>query len=531
MRSRILLVFMAVGVYLIGSAEQAEAWRGGGGFHAGGFHAGGFGGGAGGFSSFHASGFGGGFGSVSHSGWSHYGQETGFTHHSSTTYEGAGGFAHSDSTTHAGYGGVEHSSGASYAGYGGAAHYSSAGYTSHPVNYGSVQHYGASGDLNVYHGPAGGTAATYHGAYVSGAAVKGPAGYGAAAVKGPAGGTAAAYRGPYSSGAVAQLPSGYTTATWHGTTYYHSGYTFYHPTYYAGTVSYMPVYPPVGFFFVSLPPTATPTVVNNSTYYVSDGVYYQPSTQNGKQGYAVVAAPATSAAPQQVASAAGGGPDPFGLLQKMSDYMGSQKHIRMTISETFDEVITAGPKIQLSNERTIQLKRPDRISVSVSGAGVQRRITCDSESFTVVDLLKNVYATMPMTGSLDSVMDTLAQQYGMAQPVEDLLYSDINARLLGKIQSGQSLGREAVAGHKCNHLAFKQANLSWEVWIEEGLKPVPWRLVVSYDSSPGRPKYTLLITKLETPILMPDLEFKAKLPAGAVSASLTSLTGQAGGTQ
>jgi hypothetical protein len=556
MRTRILLVFVAGGACFVGLAEQAQAWRGGGfsgfhaggfgggfgGFHAGGFggfHAGGFGGGFGGFSSFHASGFGGGFGSVHHAGATHWGPETGFTHVSGTGGSGALGYGGHASVTHVGEGGAEHYGGSAGSTWGGE-HYSSwhgssegawGGYHAsasyHPVNYGSIQHYGGAYGAAVYHGPAGGAAVAYHGPYSSGAAVKGPAGYGAAVYHGPAGGTAAAYRGPYGAGAVAHLPSGYTAAAWHGTTYYHSGYTFYHPTWYAGTVSYVPVYPPIGFFFGSLPGGATQTVVNNNTYYVSDGVYYQPSSQNGQQGYAVAEAPATGEVPVQLAPAGGGGPDPFELLKKVSDYMGREKHIKMTISETFDEVAAAGQKIQLWNERTIQLKRPDRISVSVSGAGVQRRITCNGATFTAVDLLKNVYATMPMKGSLDSDMDTLARQYGMAQPVEDLLYSDIDARLAPKIQSGQFLGREEVAGHTCSHLAFKQAEVSWQVWIDEGLKPVPWRLVIRYDSAPGRPQYTLLITKFETPIFMPDSDFKAKLPDGAVSASITSLTGQA----
>jgi hypothetical protein len=123
-------------------------------------------------------------------------------------------------------------------------------------------------------------------------------------------------------------------------------------------------------------------------------------------------------------------------------------------------------------------------------------------------------------------MDTLARKYGMAQPVEDLLYSDINARLAPKIQSGQFLGRENVTGHACNHLAFKQAGISWQVWIDAGDKPVPWKLVVSYDSAPSRPEYTLLITDFETPALMQDSEFKANLPDGAMSTSITALTAQ-----
>lgn len=526
------IMLFATGFCLL-PVRQAQAWRGGG---FGGFHAGGFGGGFGGATSFHSGGFSNGAGSVRYAGASHYGPATGFTHVGGVEGEGARGSFAYGGATHVGYGGAEHYGGAGYAGAGGAVHYS--GYTQHSVNYGSIQHYDASayhyggwGNANVYHGPAGGTAATYQGAYVSGAAVRGPAGYGAAAVQGPAGGTAAAYRGPYSSGAVAHLPSGYTAATWHGTAYYHSGYSFYQPTWYAGTVSYMPVYPPVGFFFGALPTGATQTVINNNTYYVSNGVYYQPSTQNGTQGYAVVAAPAQNEAPRQTVSAAGTSPDPFALLKKMSDYLGSEKRITMTIGETFDEVAAAGQKIQLFTERTIQVKRPDKILVSVSGAGIQRRITCDGETFTAVDLLKNVFATMPMLGSLDSVMDTLARQYGMAQPVEDLLYSDINARLAPKIQSGQFLGTETVAGHNCSHLAFKQADLNWQVWIDEADKPIPWRLVITYDNTPGRPRYTLLVTGFETPALMPDDGFKANLPDGAMSASVMSLIGQTGGGQ
>jgi len=327
------------------------------------------------------------------------------------------------------------------------------------------------------------------------------------------------------------LPSGYTATAWHGTSYYHSGYSFYQPTWYAGTVSYVPIYPPVGFYFGSLPTGATQTVVNNNTYYVSDGVYYQPSTQNGQQGYAVVNSPSPAVTPQQLPPAGGDAPDPFELLKKMSGYMGREAHLKMTVDETFDEVVAAGQKIQLSNERTIQVKRPDKASVDIRGAGIRRRITCDGENFTAVDLLKNLYATIPMKGSLDSTMDKLAQQYGMAQPVEDLLYRDINERLAGKIKAGQFLGREKVGEHTCNHLAFTQANLSWQVWADEGGKPVPRRLVISYDSAPGRPRYTLLITQFETPLVMPDWDFKANLPDGAMSTGLLTLTGQPAASQ
>ncbi len=509
MRPKLIVILSAAGMFLFMPASEARAWRGGG----GGFHAGGGRG-----TSFHAGGFGGGYGSVHHAGATHYGPATGLTHVGGTSVQGMGGTARYGGATHVGAGGVQH--------------YSGAGYTSRYNNYGSIQHYdvnyragGAYGGA-VYHGPAGGTAAAYRGPYSSGAVVRGPAGYGAAAVHGPAGGTAVAYRGPYGAGAVAHLPSGYTATAWRGTSYYHSGYSFYHPTWYGGTVSYVPVYPPIGFFFASLPSGATQTVVNNNTYYVSDGVYYQSTTQDGQQGYAVAENPAPQPAPS-----AGSAPDPLQLLKKMSDYMGREAQLKMTVDETFDEVLATGQKIQMSNQRVIQVKRPDKIAVDVNGAGIQRRIVCDGNNFTAIDLAKNAYTTIPMNGSLDSVMEQLAQRYGMAQPVEDLLYSDIYGRLSGKIVSAQFLGAEDIAGHNCNHLAFTQAGLSWQIWIEAAGQPVPRKVVITYDSTPGRPQYTLTISQWGAPDGVPDSAFQVDIPPNAVPASLASLTGQPVGNQ
>lgn len=489
---------------------------------------------------YHGGGFGGGFGGVHYSGATHWGPATGVTHYSGATAWGAGGAAHTSDVTHAGWGGTEHYSGYTAGGWGGVEHssygsyhtdygayggYHSA-YTYHPANYGSISHYDAYGyhvpgyyggwghSAGVYHGPYGGTAAYYHGPVVSGAAVKGPYG-----------GTAAVYRGPFTAGAVATLPSGATAYAWRGGTYYHCGYAWYHPCYYGGVVCYAPVYPPTGFFFAALPVGAATTVVNNNTYYVADGVYYQPSAQGGQSGYAVVEPPG-GAAPVVLPPVSGSG-DPFGLLKKMSDYMGGQKHVVMKINEQFDELTAGGQKIQLGSERDIKMMRPDKLDESVSGPGVQRRMVYNNGVFTIIDQMRNVYSSVPMAGTLDSVLTQMGQQYGMAQPADELLYSDINAQLAGKISTGQYLGKERVMDAKCHHLAFTQVGVNWEIWIEEGDRRIPRKLVITYVGTPGRPQYTLLITKWDDPWIMSDSDFKANIPPGATSASMLTLAGQA----
>ncbi len=458
MRAKILISFVVLAALCM--LPVTDAW--GRGF--GGFHGGGFGGGDFHASSFHGGGFSGGYGSVYHAGASHYGPATGFTHVGGTSVQGAGGSAY-----HSSYGSEYHGS------------YGSAGYASHGVNYGSISHYDSSGayghafstaggyGAGAVHGPEGGSAAAYKTPYSSGVAVKGPAGNEAAAVKGPYGGTAA-YHGPYSSGAVAELPSGYTAAAWHGTTYYHSGYTFYEPHWYGGSVYYYPTAAPAGWFFAALPAAAAATVIAGTTYYVADGVYYQPSAQNGQAGYVVVEAPAQATA----APAAVKAPDPFQSLQKFSEYMGKQKHFLLQVSDTYDEMAFAGDKIQLTSQRTIRVERPDKMSADITNAnGDQKHIVFDGKEVTIVDQTKNTYGVIPAGGMLDAALDTLAQDYGMAQPAADLLYSDIYAKVLPKIKTGQFLGIGKIGGKTCDHFIYSQPNLSWQIWMDQGAEPVP----------------------------------------------------------
>lgn len=505
-----------------------DAWGrgfGGGGFHggeAGGFH----GGEAGGFhkgeaGGVHASGFSGGYGSV------HYGDVS-------------------------------------------AGHYGGVGATDRSANYGSISHYDTtyhtSGEYDAWghgvttgegygagavHGGMGGSAAAYKGPYSSGAVVRGPAGNEAAAVKGPAGGVYGGYRGPYGGGAVEHLPSDYTATAWRGATYYHSGSNFYQPRWYGGSLYYYPVAAPVGWFFGALPAAAAATVIAGSTYYVADGVYYQPATQDGQTGYAVVEPPAQAAAPAEAqapteaqapaeaqapveaqapaevqAPAAGQGPDPFAALKSMSDYLGKQDHFMAKVSTIHDEVSTAGEKIQLSAQRTIHVNRPDKLAADVTtGLGAQRRVVFDGRQVTIIDLNANAYGVIPLQGTLDTALDTMAQQYGMAQPMGDLLYSNVYDRLAPKLKSGQFLGTEDIAGNLCNHFAYTQAGMSWQIWMDQGDKPVPRKLVISYDSTPGRPQYTLLITAWDTSVQRPQ-EFLVSIPQGARQVSVMSLEGQ-----
>ena len=187
-------------------------------------------------------------------------------------------------------------------------------------------------------------------------------------------------------------------------------------------------------------------------------------------------------------------PDPFKTFQKMSDFMGKQDQFTMQFSDTFDEVSEAGPKIQLSSRRTRYVQRPDHASMEYNGDNAHRHVIYDGKTLTAIDLTNNGYATIAMQGPLDNVMDKMAKDYGMAQPVDNFIYKDIYSRVYPKIEAGQYVGTDTVGEVKCDHLAFRQQGIDWEIRIQQGDSPVPRKLSITHTDLESHPQYTLEVT-------------------------------------
>ena len=168
----------------------------------------------------------------------------------------------------------------------------------------------------------------------------------------------------------------------------------------------------------------------------------------------------------------------------------------------------------MTNQQITYLQRPDKLAVDVNADKARTRIVCDGAGTTCIDLTRNLYGTIPVQGALDSVLDTLAREYGMAVPADDLLYKGAYARIKDKIKSAEDLGVETIDGRVCYHVAFSGDKVDAQIWFESGDAPMPRKVVIIYKNEPGRPRCKLEITRWEIAPL-PASVFKAEVPAGA----------------
>jgi len=209
------------------------------------------------------------------------------------------------------------------------------------------------------------------------------------------------------------------------------------------------------------------------------------------------------------------------ILKAMSDYVTSQK----TISATFDtdiEVITAElQKIQFTSSGQIQLSRPDKLRATRTGGYSDIELVFDGKVLTMNNKDINSFAQLDTPGSVDQLVDLLREKHAVVAPGADLLLSRVFDVMTADVIDAKHIGIGVIDGVECEHLAFRNIETDWQIWIEVGARPIPRKYVITSKSVAAAPQYTLRIKEWRTDVPADAFAFKA--PQGAKKVALEAL--------
>jgi len=202
-------------------------------------------------------------------------------------------------------------------------------------------------------------------------------------------------------------------------------------------------------------------------------------------------------------------------LKRMGEFLAKLPHFALEAEETFDELPDGELRRQLTNLRRVAVERPNHVAADATGDTLNRAAWYDGRTVTFLDKEHNVYATIEAPATIDATFDKLTDEFGVVLPLADLLYSDPYAVLMAGVTYGRYLGIHQAAGASCHHLAFSQATIEWQIWIDAGEKPLPRKLVISYVDEPGEPQYTAVIRRWNLESAAPEGLFTFEVPEGA----------------
>lgn len=209
-------------------------------------------------------------------------------------------------------------------------------------------------------------------------------------------------------------------------------------------------------------------------------------------------------------------------LQRMSAYLGSAAEFSFHATNMVDHVLDNGQKIQLSDRLECAARRPDKMAVTITGDTRNEAFWYDGKSLTLFDRQAAQHGSIPVPATIEEMLDQLASQYQMVVPLAEIFFKDCYKAVIGNVIKGDYAGLHQVEGVPCHHLAFRQAFVDWQIWIEDGDKPLPRKIVITYRETTGQPQYIALLDKWNlTPKLKEDFS-TPQISAASKSVDLKS---------
>jgi hypothetical protein len=105
--------------------------------------------------------------------------------------------------------------------------------------------------------------------------------------------------------------------------------------------------------------------------------------------------------------------------------------------------------------------------------------------------------------------------HGVAMPGADLLLTRSYDVLFADVMEAKYLGRAIIDGRECEHLAFRNFDTDWQLWVEAGKQPIPRKMVITSKTMNSAPQYTLRIKSWKTGVDPAPDAFSFEPPAGA----------------
>jgi hypothetical protein len=186
------------------------------------------------------------------------------------------------------------------------------------------------------------------------------------------------------------------------------------------------------------------------------------------------------------------------LLKKMSDYMGAQKAISFDYDSNLQVVSNEKQKFGLASSGKVTLNRPDKVHMTRVGGFANVEMAFDGKDVTLLGKKANEYAQVESPGTVDNLIVALRNKVHRPLPAADLLFSDAYAQLMPNVVDVKDLGSGVIRGQECDHIAGRSKNADWEIWIAQGDRPYPCRLVITTTSAPESPQYTFDVRSWKT---------------------------------
>jgi len=208
-------------------------------------------------------------------------------------------------------------------------------------------------------------------------------------------------------------------------------------------------------------------------------------------------------------------PEALELLKAMSDYLVPLKQFTARGEVIREDVLGSGQKLMSHYQFQLAVQRPNKLHLARQSADKDLELFYDGEQFTLFGKLQQVYATTKAPPTIDETLDYAADVLEIPASGRDLIYEDVYDELLSDVVSGNHMGQAIIDGVLCEYLAFRSDDADWQIWIEQGERPLPRKYVITSRWLTGAPMYAVRFREWDVSANLSDAQFVFNAPADA----------------
>jgi hypothetical protein len=207
-------------------------------------------------------------------------------------------------------------------------------------------------------------------------------------------------------------------------------------------------------------------------------------------------------------------PDALAALDRMGAELRSHQNFDVKSDVTTEDVLGSGQKLQYAGMLETQARRPNGFRISMVSDLKDRQIYYDGKSVTVYSPRLGYFASFPAPDTIGKTLAVAKDRYGIELPLADLFAWGTDKSLVARVKSGFLVRAEHIGAQVCNHYAFRNEKVDWQIWIAQNGPALPCKLVITSRDDPSMPQYTAVL-HWAFPASIPDSVFAFAPPPAA----------------
>ncbi|MFZ4689255.1 MAG: DUF2092 domain-containing protein [Polymorphobacter sp.] len=181
--------------------------------------------------------------------------------------------------------------------------------------------------------------------------------------------------------------------------------------------------------------------------------------------------------------------DAKAAIDRMGAYLRTLTSFEVVADGYAEEVLDSGQKVTIPGRLTYAVNTPDKLYAEVANDRSVRRFYFDGSKVTIDAPRHKLYTDAPLKGSIKTLLTVADEKYGIDFPLQDLFLWGDPKNPVPAPASGFKVGPETIGDTKVDHYAFRQRGIDWQIWITQGDKPLPLRIIMTNVMDAARPQY------------------------------------------